>query len=69
MNAPLRLTDSEPFKRSRINLPQIDNIAPSPDIHSSSRPSLIRRGLHALVAFLSSPMGDQGGWEAGARGL
>ena len=61
MNAPLRLKDSEPSKRSRIILPK--------NLRSSSRPSPIGRWLHALVALLSSPMGDQGGWEAGARGL
>ena len=30
---------------------------------------LLRRFLHLLVRALSSPKGDQGGWEGGARGL
>jgi hypothetical protein len=38
-------------------------------IESQSKPSLLRRLLLAFVAFLSSPKGDQGGWEGGARGL
>ena len=29
----------------------------------------LRALLRALVAMLSSPKGDQGGWEGGARGL
>jgi hypothetical protein len=33
------------------------------------KPSLLRRLLRALVAIISSPKGDQGGWEGGARGL
>jgi len=31
--------------------------------------SILRRLLRALVVMLSSPKGDQGGWEGGARGL
>jgi len=38
-------------------------------IQSPSKSSLIRRLLRVLVAMLSSPKGDQGGWEGGARGL
>lgn len=34
-----------------------------------SKPSLLRRLLRALGAIFSSPKGDQGGWEGGARGL
>jgi hypothetical protein len=34
-----------------------------------SKPSLLLRVLRAFVTFLSSPKGDQGGWEGGARGL
>jgi hypothetical protein len=30
---------------------------------------LLRRLLNLLVRILSSPKGDQGGWEGGARGL
>jgi hypothetical protein len=30
---------------------------------------LLRRFLSLLVRILSSPKGDQGGWEGGARGL
>jgi hypothetical protein len=30
---------------------------------------LLRRFLHLLVRVLSSPKGDQGGWEGGSRGL
>jgi len=30
---------------------------------------LLHRVMRALIAFISSPAGDQGGWEAGARGL
>jgi hypothetical protein len=36
---------------------------------TQSKPSLIRRLLRALVAVVSSPKGDQGGWEGGSRGL
>jgi hypothetical protein len=32
-------------------------------------PLSLRHLLHALVAIFSSPKGDQGGWEGGARGL
>ena len=63
MNAPLRLKDNEASGWS-------DNIVPIlTNFQSSSRPNLIRRMLRALVAFIASPNGDQGGWEAGARGL
>jgi hypothetical protein len=34
-----------------------------------SKPNLLRRLLRTLVALISSPKGDQGGWEGGARGL
>jgi hypothetical protein len=34
---------------------------------STSR--LLRDLLRALLTILSSPKGDQGGWEGGARGL
>ena len=30
---------------------------------------LLHRVMQALIALISSPAGDQGGWEAGARGL
>jgi hypothetical protein len=30
---------------------------------------LLRRFLRLLVRILTSPKGDQGGWEGGARGL
>jgi hypothetical protein len=30
---------------------------------------LVRRCIRLLVRILSSPKGDQGGWEGGARGL
>jgi hypothetical protein len=31
--------------------------------------SLLRGLFHTLIAIFSSPKGDQGGWEGGARGL
>jgi hypothetical protein len=34
-----------------------------------SKSSLLRRLSRTVVAIFSSPKGDQGGWEAGARGL
>jgi hypothetical protein len=34
-----------------------------------NKPGLLRRLLRALITILSSPKGDQGGWEGGARGL
>jgi hypothetical protein len=34
-----------------------------------SPPSLLRRLLRALASIFSSPKGNQGGWEGGARGL
>ena len=33
------------------------------------KPNLLRRLLRTLTAIFSSPKGDQGGWEGGARGL
>jgi hypothetical protein len=33
------------------------------------RPSLLQKLFRALVTFWSSPKGDQGGWEVGARSL
>jgi len=38
-------------------------------VESQSKPSLLQRLMLALATFLSSPKGDQGGWEGGARGL
>ena len=38
-------------------------------IEPLSKPNLLRRLLRALVAIFSSPKGDHGGWEGGARGL
>jgi hypothetical protein len=70
MNAPLRSKDNQASGRSRVNLPETDNIVPlASNIPSSNKQSLIRRLLRALVAIFSSPKGDQGGWEGGARGL
>ena len=55
MNAPLRLKNNEASGWS-------DNIVPIlTNFQSSSRPNLIRRMLRALVAFIASPNGDQGG--------
>ena len=34
-----------------------------------AKPGLLRRLLAFLARVLSSPKGDQGGWEGGARGL
>src|SRR5262249_23340999 len=34
-----------------------------------AKPGLLRRILAFLAKVLSSPKGDQGGWEGGARGL
>jgi hypothetical protein len=42
------------------------------EFHQSSspkKPSFLRRILGFFVRVLSSPKGDQGGWEGGARGL
>jgi len=36
---------------------------------SPAKPGLLRRILAFLARVLSSPKGDQGGWEGGARGL
>ena len=36
---------------------------------SQNKSSLLRRLLRSLVTLFSLPKGDQGGWEAGARGL
>jgi hypothetical protein len=70
MNALLRLNDSETSGRSRVDLSDTDTIvSAASNIQASGQPSQIRRSLRALVAFFSSPSGDQGGWEAGARGL
>ena len=33
------------------------------------KPGLLRKLLRALKTIFSSPKGDQGGWEGGARGL
>jgi hypothetical protein len=44
----------------------------APEIERSSapaKPGLLRRILAFLAKVLSSPKGDQGGWEGGARGL
>ena len=34
-----------------------------------AKPGLLRRILAFLATVVSSPKGDQGGWEGGARGL
>jgi hypothetical protein len=34
-----------------------------------AQPSFLAAMLRVLLAILSSPKGDQGGWEGGARGL
>jgi hypothetical protein len=42
------------------------------DFDETSKPQkvgLVRRFLRLLIRILSSPKGDQGGWEGGARGL
>ena len=35
----------------------------------TSEQKVLRRFLRLLVRIFSSPKGDQGGWEGGARGL
>jgi hypothetical protein len=37
--------------------------------NTQTRPSLLGTVLSVLLAILSSPKGNQGGWEGGARGL
>jgi hypothetical protein len=43
------------------------------DLRKPEKPNLVRRLLRQflrfLVAVLSAPKGDHGGWEGGARGL
>jgi len=34
-----------------------------------AKPGILRRILAFIARVLSSPKGDQGGWEGGARGL
>jgi hypothetical protein len=52
-----------------------DNLSSRKDISHCSEPlgqkktSLPSRFLRSVVSILSSPKGDQGGWEGGARGL
>jgi hypothetical protein len=48
-----------------MNAPARSQDFARPEINSS----LLRRLLRALIAILSSPKGNQGGWEGGARGL
>jgi hypothetical protein len=45
---------------------EIREFAPSP---APAKQGLLRRILAFLAKVLSSPKGDQGGWEGGARGL
>ena len=45
------------------------HIRPHDLIETQLKVSLLRGILRAVVAIFSSPKGDQGGWEAGARGL
>jgi hypothetical protein len=40
-----------------------------PSATGSVKPGLLRWILAFLARMLSSPKGDQGGWEGGARGL
>jgi hypothetical protein len=49
------------------------NAIPDPSVFQTpaqaKRPNVLRRLLHALAVLISSPRGDMGGWECGARGL
>jgi hypothetical protein len=47
-----------------MHIIDVRRLEPSP-----AKPGLLRRILAFLVTVLSSPKGDQGGWEGGARGL
>ena len=38
-------------------------------LQTQSQPNLLGRLLRLLGTVFSSPKGDQGGWEGGARGL
>jgi hypothetical protein len=38
-------------------------------IEPLTKPNFLRRLLRLLTTIFSSPKGDQGGWEGGARGL
>lgn len=47
-----------------------DALAPDHDaVPAKERTGALRRLLHFLAEVLSSPQGDLGGWEGGARGL
>ena len=45
---------------------EVQKLEPS---SARAKPGLLRRILAFLAKVLSSPKGDQGGWEGGARGL
>jgi hypothetical protein len=45
------------------------HIKPDNFIEPLMRATLLRKILRALIAIFSSPKGNQGGWEGGARGL
>jgi hypothetical protein len=45
---------------------EVQKLEPS---SAPARRGLLRRILAFLARVLSSPKGDQGGWEGGARGL
>jgi hypothetical protein len=47
-----------------MHIIEVRRLEPSP-----AKPGLLRRILAFLAKVLSSPKGDQGGWEGGARGL
>jgi hypothetical protein len=38
-------------------------------ISQENQPRLLNRLVRLLINILSSPKGDQGGWEGGVRGL
>jgi hypothetical protein len=40
-----------------------------PAVSEQSKPTALHRLIRMLVEILSSPKGNQGGWEGGARGL
>jgi hypothetical protein len=64
MIAPLVMA---PHKAMPMNM-QV-KIKEAPSSLKSAKGSLLRRMFDLLRMLLSSPKGDQGGWEGGARGL